>query len=216
MTPLLLSRTLDPADYDALGEALVFVDHETINLAGQHPHRRWEYALALHAIQRWRDAGGIDLDDALLYDVGGFGSPLYQLLAGFTGGEISLIDPRAADSGPLANWVTGGTSLAHILTCVSVIEHVDDLPAFVYHLTCLLAPGGLLVLTMDYWNRCGPDMAARADERRRIFCPKTYTKLRQEFAALQLTPFGGVDLTYHGAQVDDYTFASLVLEKRRA
>ena len=31
------------------------------------------------------------------------------------------------------------------MTCLSVLEHVDDLDRFLYHLGCLVAPGGRLV-----------------------------------------------------------------------
>jgi len=213
MTEFPLSRTLDPKDYTRLSAELREVDKHS--LAGQHPHRRWEYALALKAVTRW---GGQTLGGAPnppLYDVGGAGSPFHQMLASWTDTQVVIIDPAEEGSGPLDTWVHGGTPLADVITCISVIEHVPDLSAFVYQLNCLLAPGGLLVLTMDYWDKCGKDTAKFAELRYRIFCPKTYGSLRLRCAALDLHPFGGFDGKYHGAQVHDYTFASLVLEKRR-
>ena len=65
------------------------------------------------------------------------------------------------------------------------------------------------------WNRCGADTAVGHETRKRIYCPKELTVLRTQAQALLLTPFGGVDPTWHGTQVDDHTIASLVLEKRR-
>ena len=109
----------------------------------------------------------------------------------------------------------GGTPLADVITCLSVLEHVESPERFLYHLSCLLAPGGLLVLTFAFWNRCGPDLASGAHTRKRIYCPKEVTVLRQQAALLHLQPFGGVDPTWHGSQVDDHSIASLVLEKRR-
>jgi Methyltransferase domain len=212
MSELLLSRTLDPADYAHFTEELKVVDG--YGTEGQHPHRRWEYALALHAIWRWKEARArADLDEPI-YDVGGGGSNLYHMLGEWTDRDVAVIDPVIDGSGTLEEWTQSGTLLADVVTCISVIEHIGNLDRFLYHLSCLLAPGGLLVLTMDFWNRCGADTAANRDLRQRIFCPKTYAQLRNQLVPLHLTTFGGVDPTYHGSHVYDYTFASLVLEKR--
>jgi Methyltransferase domain len=212
MTELLLSRTLDPSDYEHFTEELKVVDGYAGGLP--HTHRRWEYALALHAIWRWKQARRVHIEDPI-YDVGGgSGSTLHHMLGEWTDCEVRIVDPTVDGSGPLEEWATGGTTLADVVTCISVIEHVPDLDRFIYHLSCLVAPGGLLVLTMDYWNRCGPDTASNHPLRQRIFCPKTYAALRTSVVPLQLTTFGGVDPTWHGAHVWDYTFASLVLEKR--
>jgi hypothetical protein len=211
MSELLLSRTLDPADYAHFEEELKVVDSHGIE--GQHPHRRWEYALALHAIYRW-SCGRNRRVWAPLYDVGGAGSRFVHMLSEWTDRDACIIDPQLS-TGPLESYVTSGRQLADVVTCISVIEHIPDVDRFLYHLSCLLAPGGLLITTMDYWNHCGPDLAANRDLRQRIYCPKLYAQLRTQLTALHLTTFGGVDSTYHGAQVFDYTFASLVLEKRR-
>jgi hypothetical protein len=204
-----LSKTLDPHDYLDLDPELQTVAFYDLN--GQHPHRRWEYALALRAIETQRQWTGVHRGP--IYDVGGAGTPFHQILQHWTARPVEVIDPRVNVA--LQDWVVGGAPLADVITCVSVIEHVGDLPAFLYHLTCLLAPGGLLVLTMDYWNKCGPDTAERHEDRVRIFCPRSYASLRLQLASLRLHTVGGVDQVYHGAQVHDYTFASLVLEKRR-
>lgn len=215
MTELLLSRTLDPADFSSFAEELRVVDG--FGLSGQPPQRRWEYALALHAVHRWSLAHA-RVPSEPIYDIGdGADSNLHHMLGEWTDREVIVIDPlefRSCHS--LGEAVTGGTALADIVTCVSVVEHIADLRPFLYHLGCLVAPGGLLVLTMDYWNRCGPDLAVDHDQRARIFCPKTYrTYLLQELAPLQFSTFGGLDTTFHGNSVADYTIASLVLEKRR-
>ena len=207
--PLALSRTLDVHDYEQLEPELVVVDH--FGTAGQHEHRRWEYALAMHAVQQWLTFGREV--HSPLYDVGGAGSTFHQMLTTQTGHECGVIDPHV--TGPLAQLMHGGTPLADIVTCISVIEHVKDLDSFLYHLACLVAPGGLLFLTMDYWNHCGPDTAHFSHMRERIFCRKSYSQLRNTLATFQLHPFGEVDTTWHGAHVYNYTFASLALEKRR-
>jgi len=214
VTELLLNRTLDPADYDRFTEELQVIN--SYSLDGQHPHRRWEYALALHAI--WRHARGVwqrtqVLPASLIYDVGGAGTTFHHMLTAWTGGTVIVIDP-AVGTVPVEQWATSGSMLADVITCVSVIEHVPDDEAFLYAVSCLLAPGGLLVVTMDYWNKCGVDTAEHRDLRQRLYCPQTYQQLRGKAQALHLETFGGVDPRYHGPQVHDYTFASLVLRKR--
>lgn len=229
MSDLLLSRTLDLADYDHLAEELALVD--AVGIPGQHEHRRWEYALALHAYSRWTARTPIEVaverdEGYSIYDVGGGGSPFMEILRRRYFGEIEeqIIDPRLSEedcqaglgaSKTLAQYVASSFVTGDVVFCLSVIEHVADLDQFLYHLSCLVTPGGLLCLTMDFWNRCGPDTATNRDLRERIFCPKTYLALRNSCTLLHLTTFGGVDPTYHGAHVHDYSFASLVLEKRR-
>ena len=210
-----LSRTLDPTDYAHLVPELAVVDRHGIE--GQHEHRRWEYALALHAVRRWTERPLTALRDPL-YDVGGAGSTFHEMLGEWTDCQVQVIDPVAPASAALDQWLFDGEHgrpMADVVTCLSVIEHVADVDRFLYHLSCLVAPGGLLVLTMDYWSRCGKDTAHFAHMRERIFCPKSYQALVTRLGAHDLLPFGGIDLTYHGAQVYDYTFASLVVEKRR-
>jgi hypothetical protein len=207
-----LSRTLDPKDYDHLGLELPTVDAHPNTVP--HEHRRWEYALALQAVGRWRARGGPW--EGPLYDIGGAGSAFSEMLADWTGREVLVVDPAITDGYTLEQVVEeGGAPLSKVVTCLSVIEHVKDLDRFCYHLSCLVAPGGLLVLTMDYWNKCGPDTTGNKDLRERLFCPKTYGQLRQQLGVFQLTAFGGVDPAWHGTHVWDYSFASLVLEKRR-
>lgn len=213
---MILSKTLDPADYAHLDEELRAVDTYEQALRHQHPHRRWEYALALHAISQWAVVSPRLLGP--LYDVGGAGSPFYYMLRDWTKTyePVIVIDPALVNGYTLEEYLAEGEArLSPIVTCISVLEHVQDLDRFCYHLSCLLAPGGLLVLTMDYWNRCGPDTAQNREQRARIFCPKTLLALRNQCVLYQLTPFGGVDPAWHGAHVHDYSFASLVLEKRR-
>jgi len=206
-----LSRTLDPKDYDHLEHELQTVDAHPNALP--HTHRRWEYALALQALGRWRERGGPW--EGPVYDIGGAGSAFHYMLRDWTGKEVIVVDPALVDGYPLEEWVSeGGAALSKAVTCLSVIEHVKELDRFLYHLSCLVAPGGLLVLTMDYWNRCGPDTTGNKELRERLFCQKTYAQLRQTLAGLHLTAFGGVDPTFHGLHVWDYTFASLVVEKR--
>jgi hypothetical protein len=199
-----LSRTLDEADYAQLAEELGSVDR--YGIAGQHRSRRWEYALAMQAIRRWIEAGRP------------LAGPLYDVANGPTFGAI-LSDwigavPTEVPVGFVED-ARSGSQLGDVMLALSVLEHVDDPNDFLYGASCLLARGGLLVLTFAFWNRCGEDTATGHERRRRIYCPKLVSALRQQAEALQLRPFGGVDSTWHGTQVDDHTIASLVMEKRR-
>jgi hypothetical protein len=219
-----LSKTLDPADFDQLREELAIVDRCFTDEREQHPMRRWEYALALRAYRQWlqrdyetcghanRTHGG------RLADVGGAGSPWSRILGEEAGGaHVTIIDPAYAP-GPktLAQYIRYG-SLASAVFCLSVLEHVDDLDEFCYHLSCLVAPGGLLFLTMDYCDSRG---AAPADTyhfhwmRKRIFNGITIRDLADIFTDRDFVLLGAQDYADHGPQVYNYTFASLALRKR--
>lgn len=217
-----LSKCLDPADYDQLQPELAIVDQHFTAAREQHPARRWEYALALRAYDQWyttpRAASGP------IYDVGGAGSPFFRML---DPGRVTVIDPDEPDGCDLASFVRGGAPLAHAVFCLSVLEHVEDLDQFLYHLGCLVAPGGLLFLTMDcreddpttagLWpTPCPVDDRHFSHMRRRIFTPRVVEGFGPfHLFNLGFGYFGGVDLTYRVHQLyGSYSFASLVLQKK--
>lgn len=219
-----LSKTLDPADFEQLTEELTIVDRYFTTAAEQHPMRRWEYAMALRAQETWlarrypeeRGGGG------RIYDVGGGGSPFWRMV----GDRSCVIDPEDTSRQTLSYYLKGSVELGHQVFCLSVLEHVDDLDQFLYHLSCLVAPGGLLFLTVDI---CG---CSRHDTehdphhfhwmRRRIFSIDAW-----RYLWVQMKPYG-FDLLgrtvesptsydgwqYHGNHVYDYSFCSLALVKR--
>jgi hypothetical protein len=197
-----LSRTLDDADYAQLADELRYVDHQGI--AGQHPARRWEYALALHAIGRWVATGRTPI---WVYNAGG-GSSFSAML------DDWLPHPPLEVAPAFIERCVAGTPLANVVLLLAALEHAVHPEQLLYGASTLLTPGGLLVLTMAFWNRCGEDTALYHERRQRIYCPKLVSALRQQAEALGLTPFGGVDPTWHGTQVHDHTLTSLVLQKR--
>lgn len=201
-----LSRTLDPTDFMHLTSELPYVDHHLPQ--PKHLGERWAYALALHAVGRWVATGRRTINDTL-YDVGGGGSKFHFMLDDFTRRDTVVIETA------LSGFAVGGTPLADVITAHSVMEHALAPEHALYQMSCLLAPGGLLVLTFAFWPHCGPDLAVGHEHRRRIYCPQLYTRLRQEAQVCQLQTFGGLDSMFHGKHIDDYTMASLVLEKRR-
>jgi len=208
-----LSKTLDPADYAELVEELQIVDLHFGRAREQHPQRRWEYALALRAIQEW---GRISPAGVCRHvDVGGAGSPFRYM----PDAPVEIVDPDETVS--LAEYLDGCSRLASVVTCLSVLEHVDDLDRFCYHLSCLVAPGGMLFLTMDYCDGAGwtPDVWP-ADTyhfhwmRQRIFNAQTLGAMTARLLQREFAYLGAVDYTWRGPQVYDYTFASLALQKR--
>ena len=215
-----LSKTLDPADFDQLAEELAIVDRYFTSARPQHPMRRWEYAMALRAMTQWLGEGPNTRQQ--LVDIGGDGSP-FASIVGERCWHPDLIDPVMSFGRTLAQELTHHPCLADVVTCLSVLEHVTDLDRFCYHLSCLVAPGGLLFLTMDYCDgfalaREGflvPDTYDLHWMRERIFNQFTLKLLVGQFLKRDFSMFGGgLDLIWHGPQVSDYTFASLALVKR--
>ncbi len=217
---LALTRTLHPADFELLERDLPFVDQYFTSASEQHPLRRWEYALALHAIWRWQ--GQQTKQTQRTVDVGGAGSPFRNMIYGALGrGDLVVVDP--AENYDLASYMADLPRLSPVVTCLSVIEHIpsEELDRFLYHLGCLVAPGGILFLTADV---CGHDRHALDIQdphhfswmRSQIFTPTTLRDLVWGYSLKQLgfDLFGEADWAYHGDHVYDYSFASLCLQKR--
>ena len=229
MSDLPLSKYYDRADYDLLDEELAIVDQHFHKGSPQSEHRRWEYAMALRALTIWKD--GRDYRDPLtIADVGGAGSPFRWMLSHVT----HIIDPHEPRNGQtLQNYLTAPIwtddeeshpMLHQAVFCLSVLEHVDDLDQFFYHLSCLTAPGGLLFLTMDC---CGctdhepeQDPHHFAAMRKRIFTPDAVGYVEGRLLNRDLTFLGGwsresyTPQLYGGATDPGYSFASLALVKR--
>lgn len=223
-----LTKTLHPNDYADLAEELVIVDRHFQSASPQHESRRWEYALALRAYKTWFTL--VRPSSVSWTDVGGAGSPFHFMQSEqddvLRDGRISasscIIDPEINES--LAEYVAGAPSLKSAVFCLSVLEHVDDLDQFLYHLSCLVAPGGLLFLTMDACScpshAADTEIADPLDHhhfswmRRRMFGEADRRWVAERLLDLQFQWFGGRDPVYHGDHVYDYSFASLCLRKR--
>jgi SAM-dependent methyltransferase len=202
-----LTKCLDPErDYVELAPELELVD--AVGIGEQHNHRRFEYSLALRALRRWQDAR--HKEPCNIYDVGGAGSPFrYMVQATF------VVDPKEYESYTLEQFACASTELADAVFCLSTIEHVDDLQRFLYHLSCLVAPGGLLFLTTDCWDGKGADTAHFHWDRKRIFSMEDWRFIRLSPHFLEFSPFGDTDWTYHGHQLfASYSFCSVALIKR--
>ncbi len=244
-----LSKCVDPVpDYAELTPELATVDRFFTAASEQHSGRRWEYALALRALTAWTSTRAPH-EHLHLIDVGGAGSP-FALMADhqlrqvavehhIRHLQVTIIDPAwsglllgpAAEAGAtiqpvpldLATYLTGDApaTLAHICTVLSVVEHVPDLERFLFHLSCLVLPGGLLFLTMDCCEADAPDPGGWPTDRyhfhwmrQRIFDRPQWQRLRDVFARYQFRLSGEADWAWKGAHVADYSFCSLALVKR--
>lgn len=212
---MILSKHYDIQDYLELAQIeLKLVD--AIGIPGQHKSRRWEYAMALHALDRWCDLS--PAQTRRLVDVGGAGSGFTKMAHASSASWLcSQVDPTV--NCDLETYLTSRPPLADAVTCISVIEHVKDLHRFVYHLSCLVAPGGLLFLTMD---SCDDQTIGEPTDvyhwhwmRERIFNAYMRGGLSAELAHLQCFPLGGFSDEWHGPIENwGYAPASLCLRKR--
>lgn len=225
MTDLPLSKYLDPQDDEALQEELVVVDRAFTTASEQHPARRWEYAMALRALSMWREGKDYRLPQTLT-DVGGAGSPFVamlhdpQLFGPFH--PIGIIDPNLNET--LAHALQEPPQLQQAVFCLSVLEHVEDLDQFLYHLGCLTAPGGLLFLTMDACDCPSHDADMEVPSvpdphhfhwmRRRMFGHRDVRYVCEQLGQYQFQILGTANTQWPGPQVYDYSFFSLALIKR--
>lgn len=201
-----------------LAEWVPTVDLAFEKAAPQHPARRWEYALALSAIDAWMQQQQRKGWPPIA-DVGGSGSPFFRMV---DPARTYVLDPREDPGCTLETYITSARArLFPVVTCLSVIEHipVHDLSTFLYHLSCLVQPGGLLVITAD---ACGCASHGPTEDphhfhwmREQIFTPAVLDDLPRFLERYGLFPFGPSPVTPPVATplVYDYTFAALVLQK---
>lgn len=205
---MILSKTYDRTDtFDISIRATV--ERYWGSASPQHEARRWEYSMALEAFREWRVRQLRSAAHGHFYDVGGAGSPFYLMVPG-----VFTIDP--AVNVDLQTFVGTNALLADVVFCISVIEHVDDLDQFLYHLSCLVAPGGLLFLTMDYQPDEGKDDKHFHWMRKRIFSPYALGSISGQLFRYDFRVLGEANWEWHGPIEPDwgYSFASLALVKR--
>lgn len=100
-----------------------------------------------------------------------------------------------------------------VLYALSVLDRVDAPFRFLRRQAIRLLPGGLLVCTFAAWDAEGDDCAVGHELCHRIYDRYSWGRLLHEARSLDLQPFGGVDMRYHGHTMGDHTLASLVLLK---
>lgn len=209
-----LTKTLDYLDYAELEKELELVD--VVGIGNQHIHRRWEYAMGLKALELWKEleperakskAGSLD--------IGGAGSTMNEMLhRAWDYNPCVIVDPAVNCSAEDA--VANGFS-SYVVTCVSVLEHVEDEWEFLKALDRLVRPGGMLFLTMDCSDSSmTKDTAHFWWMRRRIYTPETWMELARRFTEDHAYEFlGDYDFSYNGHTLyGSYSFASLSLRKK--
>ena len=190
--------------------------------------------MALYAIQGWYQAQvsqvtQVGIPPFQICDVGGAGSNFWQVLAGLTSEPVVVVDPTTTQQtlrGHLGgvgevikDSVEHFVTYAHhgqfdILTCISVIEHVEEVRKFFRACHMLLKPGGLLFLTTDYWDAEGDDTAHFHWMRKRIYNDERMRTLLGGLRELGYASLGQADWSYKGPQVYDYSIASAAMVKK--
>lgn len=215
---MIYSKTLDIEDYSLMTEHthVLNVDNllSRVDKRFEHQHRIWEYGIVLNALRK----KGVKS----VIDVGGGGS-IFAPSAVWLGMEVIQVDP-----GECSTWVTDQANklklpLTYIqkdffdfenrikfdaVVCLSVIEHVPDHVKFFQKLQSFVKPKGLLALTTDFH----PSGKQRTEGHIRTYNEAgliTYKDIAKGFNWFD----GGFNYTYRGEDVNNYTFASLILER---
>jgi len=211
-----LCKTYDPTDCYPESVHVLAVERKLSGIPHrwEHPLRAWEYGLALHALSSH--------DCRTVLDVGGGGS-IFSPAAAALGLDTIQVDP-----GDCAAWVAKQSKvigrplsyqqvpLEHFegglydaVTCLSVLEHVDDDVDFFRRLQSFVAPGGLLVLTVDWW----PSGLSMIGGHLRTYNAQRLGRLISEGLLPGFSLVGLPDYVDRGNHVNSYTFASLVMRR---
>lgn len=215
-----LTKTLDPDDYKRAEILAVMPTVDKFFQSDQHPHRRWEYAMALRAIWSWKQHLG-ELDEfKRIADVGGVGSP-FHLMVVEAGNRSTLIDPKENTS--VEEWAAQHNSSNRFdaVISISTFEHTEQPLAFLEACCRILKPGGLLFLTFDYLAGEENQEALQVQDTAHFHWMRERLLNRGQIRTLfqllcgfyNFEEFGGRDLTDRGPHVYDYSFASLCLRK---
>lgn len=213
------SRLLGPDDFLAHPEPLRDVVGQCFDLARpQHQARKVEYVSALAAMQDHL----VDRLALTAVDVGGDGSPFATMVQRQFHLKPVVVDPGMHSGQTLHQYLEGAPRLAHLLTCLSVLEHIPpvDLPQFLDDLATLLAPGGLLYLTAD----CALGVVGRPEDRYHFHWMRQQMFSVDTWLSDVITPLtrAGLRLTQPSTYqepvvpwVYDYGFISLAMTKPR-
>lgn len=197
--------------------------------SAQHAARAWEYDRAIKALDEQSRESGMRV--GLVLDVGGAGSPFAWIVANRCALPVQIVDPEFNGLG-LGN-LTGTIKRrplelqgkADFVSCISVLEHVEDEDSFIRDLAFLLAPGGVLFLTVDYDPTDAPnDSYVHHGMRKRIYNFERFyleSGVAGKLRMLGLKEFGGTQIPLHADATTPpptipglgYTFASLCMRK---
>ena len=214
------SKALDPDDYNYLPVNDIKTIHNNFRdiCRFEHEQRYWEYSLALKALQ--------DIKAKNVLEVGGGGSLLIPILYSH---NINVTEIDSTNCSVTlqnqANRLQLQKPIQYIqkdflqvelkkqfdaVVCLSVIEHVKQHNEFFQKLLQFVKTDGILILTTDFH----PSGKPFSINHLRTYTEKDlllYAKSAKDFDFFRGKP----DYTYKGNYVYQYTFASLILIRKK-
>ncbi len=224
---MIYSKTLNTDDYaDLQKESKKLAAVEQIlkesgtEYFNQHHHRYWEYGMVMSAIKnKFKNRKKLNI-----LDIGGAGSLLGATLAK-EGYAITQVDPHSSiHSVNRQNPVLGTTMTAiqsnvfnfnteekyNVVMAISVMEHVPNDMEFIHRAAGYVANKGLLIITTDFH---------KTGKARLPWHMRTYNEEMLMNIASSMKDFSVYktksDYSYYEENVNNYTFASLILEKSK-
>lgn len=217
---MIYSKTMHPIHYMEMDEHKYVQEIATslyesgVPYRFEHPHRAWEYGIALNALK--------SKDIKTVLDVGGGGS-VFAAAAASLGIDVLQVDP-----GNVGNWITRQEMALGIklpfeqvffedfddevfdaVTCLSVLEHIPGDLFFFEKM--LLHAAKMIVVTVDF----SPTGKAVVDGHIRTYNEDMMVEL------IGIGRKGGFELlgraydySHPGDYVYGYNFASLVMERK--
>lgn len=221
------TRSLDPGDYQCLPHAhflRLFVAEMTrtgVPHREWHEHRLWEYASIMQQLEDLKVP-----EDAEIVDVGAGASffdpycarqyPNLLCVDNMLYGDVTLmVDAQRKAYGVALPLHDGTATLASehfdVTLCISTIEHADNHDAAFDELVRITKPGGLIMLTSDYFR----DLAQWQNSPSRHLQATPYTqKFVESLPGCWPVSFvGETDLEYRGDFVHNYSFCNVCLRK---
>ncbi len=196
-----------------------------------HPMKMWEWARALHIIKQLSVKDELDiLSIGAAYDLLSpalcYINDLYDVTecepdfdCKIERGKLnSFLAPFNLN--PI-EWLPNGYGTLHelkrkfdVVLSISVIEHVHpDLEKTAWKEMCdLLTPAGVLIVTTDCMPKAQKGYVAD-DARWTNYSMGTIEDRVNEMKSYGMRPIGSEDYTWHGAHVNDYSFAFIAMEK---
>lgn len=233
------TKTLEPSDYEniqlevqELKEAHQHFIERDIRIDLGHPHRFWEYGMAIKAFVKWAEIPGNSISKVSIVDVGAGLGLLGPTLAWCTGEfNVTEVEPNVecySHRTVLNNWLhqegkpqirltkeIKETDKFDIVFCISVIEHVPDDHNFLRCLAELVKENGLLFMTTDIVPKMlGNYMYDNLREHNFTVADlysKTHYLGSKGFEFLDKNDNPNFD--YNGDQVFNYTFGAIAMVK---